>query len=62
MEWNGYIPVEWVGSILVFGRCKKMEWVDSVSAFGWRVGMGKILVQLTMVRLPSIYTSHMHMM
>ena len=34
MECHGSILEEWVGSILVFGRYKKIEWVDSVSVFG----------------------------
>ena len=34
MEWNGSIPEERVGSVLVFGRCKKVERVGSVPVFG----------------------------
>ena len=34
MEWNGSIPEERVGSVPVFGRCKKVERVGSVPVFG----------------------------
>ena len=39
MECHGSILEEWVGSILVFGRCKRVEWVDYILEFGRRVGI-----------------------
>lgn len=36
MECHGSIPLEWVGSILVFGRGNSKEWNGYILVFGFR--------------------------
>ena len=57
MECHGSIPVEWVDSIHVFGRWRKVEWADYIRVFGWRVKMTRIWF----LSPYGEFTFHMHM-
>jgi hypothetical protein len=38
-ECHGSIPLEWVGSVLMFGRSSSEEWNGYILVFGLRDGM-----------------------
>lgn len=39
MQCHGSIPLEWVGSVLVFGSGNWKEWNGYISVFGLKDGM-----------------------